>query len=541
MIKPTKPLFLLLYVLGFLVLFSLLFPPTNEIHLFRPEHSADSLDEGFTIKFFSFKDIFVKDTTADATDITSTVALAEELLKINKEKARIDSIQIAKQDSIRLSDSLALIPKDTIPNLDVAKIEKLLSDKYRIQFPDSHTNALSPFFSALNHIKHDSSLIRIIHYGDSQIEGDRITSQLRKNFQTQFGGYGVGLVPVFDPVQKSTIMRKRSSNWKNYLIYSGKYRKKNINNYGITGAYFGYTPIKKFIKDTVAIVLQDTIPQNDSLRLAKLKAKPANAWFEYKKGWKRDKQMSEVKEVTLLYGNVYEESFFRIKTPKDTLAEFIAPKDKGYHKYKFRFNEKFEKIRVEITAKKSPQVYGMALDGLQGVAVDNIGFRGSSGTEFTRNNMQLMAKQIKDMNVKLLIVQFGVNVAAGKQLKSYDFYKKVLNKQLKALKKLNPELSILVVSISDMAYMEKGKRVSRPSIEKVRNAQREAAFENGCAFWDLYEAMGGRNSMISWVQAKPSLAQDDYTHFNANGAELVGEMLYNALILAYAKHNKLVK
>jgi lysophospholipase L1-like esterase len=214
---------------------------------------------------------------------------------------------------------------------------------------------------------------------------------------------------------------------------------------------------------------------------------------------------------------------------------------KGLHIKTFQLKNKFDKVKVQIKGKKSPQVYGMAFDGLQGVAVDNIGFRGSSGSEFIRMDMNLLAQQIKAMNVKLLVLQFGVNVAAGKQLNSYDFYERIFDKQLKALRKMAPNISILIVGLSDMAYIKEGKRVTRPSIEKVRDVQKKVAFANGCAFWDLYQAMGGKNSMVSWVESKPSLAKPDYTHFNSRGAGLVGEMLYNALLLAYAKHNKLIK
>ena len=56
---------------------------------------------------------------------------------------------------------------------------------------------------------------------------------------------------------------------------------------------------------------------------------------------------------------------------------------------------------------------------------------------------------------------------------------------------------------------------------------KEAALESGCCFWDLYEAMGGENSMSAWV--KEGLAQKDYTHFSYKGAQYVGEMLFNAI------------
>ena len=84
-----------------------------------------------------------------------------------------------------------------------------------------------------------------------------------------------------------------------------------------------------------------------------------------------------------------------------------------------------------------------------------------------------------------------------------------------------------------------GEYESYPNIEKIRNAQRNAAFRADCAFWDLYEAMGGKNSMPSWVFAKPvALANKDFTHFTAKGASIVSEMLYKALLTEYNRFNE---
>ena len=75
-----------------------------------------------------------------------------------------------------------------------------------------------------------------------------------------------------------------------------------------------------------------------------------------------------------------------------------------------------------------------------------------------------------------------------------------------------------------------------PGIEPVRNALKNAAMESGFAFWDLYEAMGGYNSMPSFVHADPPLASTDYIHFTALGVNLVAEMFYNALMLEYNRY-----
>ncbi len=46
--------------------------------------------------------------------------------------------------------------------------------------------ALYEFFTALNELKEENVGLRVLHYGDSQIEGDRITDYLRLKLQGQF-------------------------------------------------------------------------------------------------------------------------------------------------------------------------------------------------------------------------------------------------------------------------------------------------------------------------------------------------------------------
>jgi lysophospholipase L1-like esterase len=196
----------------------------------------------------------------------------------------------------------------------------------------------------------------------------------------------------------------------------------------------------------------------------------------------------------------------------------------------------FSKVQLTVGSRKSPEFYGIALDCHTGVAVDNMPFRGSSGAEFTRMNQGLISRQLKFLNGKLIVLQFGVNVVPY-IAKDYQFYESMLYSQLAALRRYNPQVSILVVGVSDMSRRINGEFVSYPNVALIRDAQRNAAFKAGCAFWDLYEAMGGENSMPSWVYNKPALANKDFTHFTARGAQLVAEMLYKALMTDYETFN----
>ena len=71
-------------------------------------------------------------------------------------------------------------------------------------------------------------------------------------------------------------------------------------------------------------------------------------------------------------------------------------------------------------------------------------------------------------------------------------------------------------------------------LEKVTDiieAQREACRQNGVAFWDTRNRMGGKGSMRNWVLA--GLAQRDYVHFLGQGYRLLGNTLFKDVMRNY--------
>ncbi|MBL4862157.1 MAG: hypothetical protein JKY09_03955, partial [Crocinitomicaceae bacterium] len=65
-----------------------------------------------------------------------------------------------------------------------------------LQMTDVGKINLHTFFQTLSSVAADKKKISILHYGDSQIEGDRMTSYIRQRIQDQFGGNGPGLIPA---------------------------------------------------------------------------------------------------------------------------------------------------------------------------------------------------------------------------------------------------------------------------------------------------------------------------------------------------------
>lgn len=78
----------------------------------------------------------------------------------------------------------------------------------RIYMPGDNIDYLDPFFDALEAARERP--VRIMHYGDSQLEGDRISSVLREAFQERFGGSGVGLAPAVQTVPTYTLSQSVS-------------------------------------------------------------------------------------------------------------------------------------------------------------------------------------------------------------------------------------------------------------------------------------------------------------------------------------------
>ena len=70
------------------------------------------------------------------------------------------------------------------------------NDPARIHLPQDDLAFFDSLFVALDSA--GSHRVRIMHYGDSQIEEDRISNILRDSLQTRFGGGGPGLLPVLD-------------------------------------------------------------------------------------------------------------------------------------------------------------------------------------------------------------------------------------------------------------------------------------------------------------------------------------------------------
>jgi len=355
--------------------------------------------------------------------------------------------------------------------------------------------ALDAFFNALTHHK-DTSILRIAHYGDSQLEGDRVTSYIRRRFQEKFGGSGIGFVPCTDITSHVNLRRYESSNWKRYTVFKNKYKN---GNYGVSGTVFRFT--------------------NNNYK--------QNPWLKFDMY-----KFVSYQSISILYGNALTECIVNTyNLNKEKICSDTLPITKSFTIQKLKVPSSQRSVKFEFIADNSPDFYGFLIEGENGVQVDNYAIRGHSGTGLMDIDSDYLAKQIKLLNTRLIIFQFGANVVPYitsnnkcKQLeeKYYELFMK--------FKAAAPNASILVVGAGDMATYIHGKFQSYPFLPKIRDAQKNAALRAGCAFWDLFEVMGGMNSIIAWTN-KGLTAKDG--HLYDKGRRIIAKELFDDLMDEY--------
>ncbi|HAM97391.1 MAG TPA: hypothetical protein DCQ26_02165 [Marinilabiliales bacterium] len=418
--------------------------------------------------------------------------------------------KLVDQDSLQFLDSTENAPLDTLR----AAANEFKGKIQPIEYPSGDSSLLLPFFKELD-IAHQKR-VRVWHYGDSQIEGDRITGYLRNQFQKRFGGSGPGLMPVVPAhAESSSILHNSSENWYKHAVYFPSDTILSHRKFGVLGSFARFTSYQ-----------QDSLPQNFN---------PVTASIEFGRSGMAYQSVNHFNNCHIFYGNSHSPFLMRGYI-NDSLIWFEeVDTTTGTKSIQWELEKAPKKFRIEFEGAKSPDVYGIALDASTGVSVDNLPFRGSAGSEFTRMNQSQFRAMASNLNPGLVIFEFGVNVVPY-QVKNFDFYERILTQQLSFLKRTLPDATILVIGVSDMSVRKGNYFETYPSLLKVLQAQKEAAKNTGCAFWDLYSAMGGKNSMPSWVFAEPPLASPDFIHFNRQGGHLVAQMLFNALMHEYQKY-----
>jgi lysophospholipase L1-like esterase len=426
--------------------------------------------------FLTLEDILSNDSNRSASALQRVKAL-EESLRLQQ-----------YQDSL-YADSLAFYTRF------------FRESPLRIRVPNENWNYLNDFFSDLDSCRARNEIVHILHYGDSQIESDRITGYIRQHLQEQFGGEGPGLLPAVQPLPSAAVGQSASENIERYIV---------------SGMHQNRAPHKRY----GALGQVGMINGQSSISIATRNWKDTYA------------NVRKFQTVRLFVGHDKNLKARLTSSGKEIGEKTVADSLSPVKVFTWALPESVNKCSLHLSG--SAEVYGIAADGIAGVAVDNVPFRGSSGIFFNTLDSAVLASMYKELNTRLILLEFGGNMMPSiRGPKAIATYRTKLAEQIAFLRKICPEAKILLIGPSDMSTKVNGKLRTYPYLEPMIEAMEEAACYNGAAFWNLYEVMGGNNSMIEWVKHSPALAAPDYIHFTVKGAERAASLLCETLMVYY--------
>jgi hypothetical protein len=360
-----------------------------------------------------------------------------------------------------------------------------LSNTQIEDFSPGHTG-LSRFFSALNRVDHLERPVRIAFLGDSFIEGDILVADFRAKMQERFGGRGVGFIPVTSNVaQYRPTIKQSADGWETYSIIKDKNRK-----YVLSGLLFEPKSNKAFIRF-------QTVDMYPGLK--------------------------EVSSIKFIYSN-NKNTDLLLKSDTDT-SYYELPPAESVTQYEIK--GKFTKGSIHFRNVTGLKAIGVAFEDNRGVVVDNFSLRGNSGVIMSELDNESCRELQRIRPYDLIVMQYGLNVASD-SVREYGWYRNQMVSVIEHMQDCFPGADILILGISDRSHKDNGAYSTMPAVLSLLRAQRQIARKTEVTFWSIFAAMGGRNSMIKYVNS--NWASKDYTHLSFRGGKEIAQVLFDAII-----------
>jgi lysophospholipase L1-like esterase len=370
-------------------------------------------------------------------------------------------------------------------------------DKNCLQDFSPNKSTLKNFFRALQQANRRQ--VRIAFYGDSFIEGDVLCGSFRDTLQGLYGGRGVGFVPIASEVaQYRTSIQHSYSNWEAYSLVGKQSPQVPL---GISGHAF--------------------IPLPENVAEFKPPRRPANKKFD---------------RISLFYKSELETPLHYLVNDTLTINDTL-PASHLVNQVMLQANQAAS-IKLSFPNPDSVIAYGINFDTETGVLVDNLAMRGNSGIGLYGLDTTSLKQFDQYLNYKLILLQYGLNVVTETDSSDYTWYVTRMVKVVNRIKAVFPGASIVLIGISDRAGNQNGKILTIPAIARMRKAQLKIAQRTQIAYWDLFEAMGGENSIVKFAEAKPPQAAKDFTHLTFLGGRRLAKKLTDALLFERTRYDK---
>lgn len=332
--------------------------------------------------------------------------------------------------------------------------------------------------------------VRIAFMGDSFVEGDIVTVDLRHELQTLFGGRGVGFVACDIPFATSRkSIKRRSTGWSSYSIMKPKAAPESIRDKFFVSGYMSEGG------------------EGASTR------------------WELTKPYATLADATTARVSFLSTGDSRVEvTLNDTLSR----------SFDIEGDEALRQIVVESAPYRSVKFkvlsgrvicYGISIGTDDGVQVDNFSVRSNNGHAIFGTSPAINRQaDVMAGGYDLVVLQYGLNIMQQGQ-RNYAKYRDQLRDMIAYAERCFPEAAILVLGVSDrwVKSAESGEYEPIGTADALSSYQRAAADSCRVAFWNTCEAMRSMGGMEGFVAKK--WAAGDYTHINYGGGRAVARAL----------------
>lgn len=334
--------------------------------------------------------------------------------------------------------------------------------------------------------------VRIAFMGDSFVEGDIITCDLRDMLQARFGGRGVGFVTAdipFTTVRKS--IKRSSSGWKTYSVMKPKSASESArDNFFIAG----------YLADgsagaTTRWQATNAFPTLDSCSTARI-----------------------------------------LLMSRDTSRVEVVLADTLHHEFMIAGDERVREIHVKggvddlrlRVLEGNILCYGASMEGTGGVIVDNYSMRSNNGHAIFGTSASVNRQIDEMLGYDLVVLQYGLNIMQPGQ-RGYSSYRNQLCNMIAYAERCFPNAAIVIVGVSDRwvknAETEKYEPIG--SVDALTSYQRAAADSCNVAFWNTSRVMENLGGMPAFVSN--GWAAKDYTHINYAGGKRIAKAFADAI------------
>jgi hypothetical protein len=356
--------------------------------------------------------------------------------------------------------------------------------------------ALDRFFFSLSEVEAGvpDAIVRVVHYGDSLIASDHITDLVRLRLHQRFGSAGRGflLVDRLSRFGRRVRSGTATENWKKDAITFGK----------LPDRHFGYTGVS-FTADKDGESSSFEVGPNRWVEIFLLK-QPGSGALEISADDKLLRTVETASEV-----------------PETTVEGLLLA-------------EGTQTLKLKAKS-RGVRVFGVSLEaGVPGIVYETIGLPGATFEVWMLPDEEDFSRQLVHRDPRLVVTMLGGNdgLMLSKKKTTLEKIEENTNAFLARLRKAAPDADCLVVSPMDAARTSVGGEiVSKEEVPQIVELQKRLSQAHGCAFWNMWQSMGGSGSLARWH--KQGMINADMIHPKGYGGDLLGEMMVSAMMEAY--------